>query len=79
MSWYTDRAILAAIYQAAELYWITDGSNGRRDTSQFIQTRVNDAHALRTSITSTFSRVMNIFDATTSTASTIFRASRMNY
>lgn len=70
---------MATVYQAAELYWITDTSPARRDTSQFIETRLHNAHSFRTSLTSTYSSAMNIYDALSSTASTFLRATRNSY
>lgn len=79
MSWYADRAVLAAIYQATELYWITDSSPAHRDTLAFLNARLQHAHSLRTSLWGTLNRVLTLSDAAAATASTVFRASRNAY
>lgn len=78
-TWYSDRLVMVSIYQAAELYWLADTSPQRRNTKQFILTRLNIAHDIRTTVSSTFSNAMSLYDATISTASTVFRASRNSY
>ncbi|KAH8819614.1 COQ9-domain-containing protein [Xylogone sp. PMI_703] len=45
-SWYTKRASLSAIYAATELYMTTDKSAGFKDTSEFLDRRLEDAQAL---------------------------------
>lgn len=79
VSWYADRAVIAAIYQAAELYWIADSSPERRDTVHFLRHRLEDAHSLRSSLGKSITRFMNLRDATFTTANTFFRASRSSY
>jgi ubiquinone biosynthesis protein COQ9 len=41
-SWYTKRAILAAIYSATLLYWLRDGSPESADTLAFLDRRLTD-------------------------------------
>lgn len=79
MSWYTDRAVIAAIYQAAELYWIADASPGRRDTAHFVRHRLDDAHTVRTTLSASFERFMDLRNATITTAKTLLRAGRSSY
>lgn len=79
MAWYADRAVIGSIYQAAELYWLTDTSKQRNNTKDLICRRLDNAHSLRTKVSSSFSRVMNIYDAATATTSSLLRASRNSY
>lgn len=79
VSWYSDRAVIGAVYQAAELYWLTDTSSGRCDTMHFVETRMRNAHDLRHGLSSSYRRVMNLSDMLTSTLSTIHRSSRSSY
>ena len=39
-NWYSKRASLAAVYSACVLYWMGDTSEGRRDTQEFIDRRI---------------------------------------
>jgi len=39
-NWYSKRASLAAVYSACVLYWMGDTSEGRRDTAEFIDRRI---------------------------------------
>jgi len=41
-NWYTKRAMLAGVYTSAELYMLSDASEGFRDTWQFVDRRIND-------------------------------------
>ncbi|CAM6012586.1 unnamed protein product [Sphagnum balticum] len=43
MDWYTKRALLGAVYMAAELYMLTDFTPGYRDTWTFLDGRIKDA------------------------------------
>ncbi|RFU32509.1 hypothetical protein B7463_g3815, partial [Scytalidium lignicola] len=45
-SWYTKRASLSAIYAATELHMTTDKSPGFKDTSDFLDRRLEDAKAV---------------------------------
>lgn len=66
--------VMATIFQAAELYWLTDSSPERRNTRNFIYSRLDDAHSAREKLSSSFSNIMALYDASTATASTLFRA-----
>lgn len=41
-SWYTKRAILAAVYGATLLFWLRDRSDGDADTLAFVERRLKD-------------------------------------
>ena len=43
LNWYSKRAVLAAVYGSAELYMLTDTSEGHADTWAFVQRRLDDA------------------------------------
>lgn len=45
-SWYTKRASLSSIYAASELFMTTDKSEGFRETSEFLERRLQDSMAL---------------------------------
>lgn len=79
MSWYTDRAVIGSIYQAAELYWLTDTSKDRKKTKDLISRRVDDAHGFRSKVSSSFSGIMAFYDAASATTTSLFRASRNSY
>jgi len=42
MSWYTKRALLAAVYAATVLYWLGDESDGHSATWEFLDRRLAD-------------------------------------
>lgn len=44
--WYTDRAVVAAVYGAAEVFMLSDKSPGFEDTRDFVKRRVAEAYAL---------------------------------
>ncbi len=41
VNWYSKRATLSAVYAASVLYWLGDHSEGRRDTRDFIDRRID--------------------------------------
>jgi len=41
-NWYTKRAMLAGLYTSAELYMLSDASEGFKDTWKFVDNRIND-------------------------------------
>lgn len=45
-SFYTKRALLAGVYAATVLYWLTDDSEGCADTWAFLERRIDDVMAV---------------------------------
>ncbi|MDP2738975.1 MAG: COQ9 family protein, partial [Pseudorhodobacter sp.] len=41
-NWYSKRLSLSAVYSACVLYWMGDSSEGRRDTLEFIDRRIEN-------------------------------------
>ena len=41
VNWYSKRATLSAVYAASVLYWLGDTSEGRKDTRDFIDRRID--------------------------------------
>jgi ubiquinone biosynthesis protein COQ9 len=50
IDWYAKRTVLGGIYSTTEIYMLTDGSAGFRDTWAFLDARVKDAFDLKKTI-----------------------------
>lgn len=75
-SWYLDRAVLGLTYSATELYWITDSSEGRTETWEFLERGLSRTESVRGTVQDTANNVTNMSDATFSTMSTLLRSMR---
>jgi ubiquinone biosynthesis protein COQ9 len=51
-SWYTKRAMLSAIYAAAEVHQTQDTSHGYTDTEKFVDSRLSELQSARVGIDS---------------------------
>jgi ubiquinone biosynthesis protein COQ9 len=79
MRWYVDRAVIAGAYHSTELYWLSDSSEGSRETWRFLQRGLRDAENLRAGAANATHNIANVADAVSSTLSTLVRASRKSY
>lgn len=71
--------MLGLAYHAAELYWLTDQSDGREDTWRFLHRRLRDSDQLRTGVSSVYSSFMTLSDATFASMSTLIKSTRRSY
>ena len=78
-SWYTDRFGIGAIFQSAELYWLTDTSPENEDTRMFVERSIDRASWLRERTHSVADSISSVSGMTTSTISTLLQSVRRSY
>lgn len=79
VSWYTDRFVIGVTYNATELFWMGDTSDGRVHTWSFLERRLRETEQLRLGASNAYSRVMNFSDATFGTLATLVKSARRSY
>lgn len=61
-NFYTKRALLAAVYSATVLYWLTDKSEGSAATWAFLDRRISDVMRIPQALGQTFGKLREVTD-----------------
>lgn len=78
-SWYTDRAVLAAAFHAAEVAWVADVSVGQAETWRTLERGLERAQGLRGGVEGAAGKAAGMADAGLATLGTIIRAAKKSY